>query len=214
MRIQYQRVKGHKAEWAARQAQLKREYAELEKDTKIKRNYKDTRLFDRMTGSKLARRYKDNNKPITYSNFLTRLQDPSFDPNTVGVRSIPDLLSGLLHKTANWVPENLKFDEHNLPQYLVSGQENHFKPLLEQLDEMPEVKANAARLHNLVYQPATEKYIQRYHPTAGMSTQELAKNYSGVELFDDWALPFKHNQNSVMVNHQIHTRMDFGFDEI
>jgi len=212
--IKYKRVKGYKDEWAARQQQLKRDYAELEQATQRQKDYKDTQLFNRMTGSKLARRYKDTNKHITYSSFIKRVQDPAFDPNIVGVHSIPDLLSGLLHKTADWVPQNLTLNERNLPGYLVAGNENHFKPLLEQLDDLPEVKANAARLHDLVYKPATQEYMERYHPTVGMSTQELAKSYSGVELFDDWSLPFKHHQNSVMVNHQIHTRMDFGFDEI
>ena len=82
------------------------------------------------------------------------------------------------------------------------------------LDDMPDIKANADRLHDLVYAPATQKYMERYHPTTGMTKEQLAKDYSGVELFDDWSLPFKHMQNSVMVNHHIHTRMDFGFDEI
>ena len=176
--------------------------------------YKDTQLFDDRMTEKLARRYTDTNKKITYSNFLERVQDPSFNPHVVGAGSMPDLIMGLLQKHAEWVPQNLTLNEHNLPASTVTDQENHFKALLEQIDDMPDIKANAARLEDLVNQPATQQYMERYYPTAGKSNEQIAKDYAGVELFDDWSLPFKHDQNSVMVNHQIHTRMDFGFDEI
>jgi len=163
---------------------------------------------------KLATHYADTNEKITYSSFLQRVQEPGFDPTNVGVSSTADMLLGLLQKSADWVPHNLALNEHNLPAKMIAGTENHFKPFLEMLDDMPDIKANADRLHDLVYAPATQKYMDRYHPTTGMTNDQIAKDYSGVELFDDWSLPFVHKQNSVMVNHHIHTRMDFGFDEI
>ena len=162
----------------------------------------------------LAKRYTDTNEKITYENFLQRVQDPAFNPNVVGVASISDMVLGLLHKSADWVPHNVTLNEHNLPAGLISGRENHFKPVLEMLDDMPDIKANADRLHDLVYAPAVERYMERYHPNAGKTNDRIAKDYSGIDSFDDWSLPFKHDQNSVMVNHQIHTTMDFGFDEI
>ena len=225
-KIKYSQIKGYKAEWAARLIQQKKEF-DVQDRARVYREKSDYTVAgltqrkhkDVMSGfSQLARRYRDTNQKITYSNFLQRLQDPAFDPNLVGVKSFPDLYMGLLQKSAHWVPDKLTLNEHNLPAFLVDGVENHYKPLLEINDEMPDIKANADRLHDLVNIPATQRYIERYHPNwsslKGKSNAEIAKDFAGVELFDDWALPFKHNQNSVMVNHQIHTRMDFGFDEV
>ena len=210
-RIQYERVKGYKQDWAARQEQLKRDWTELERDSSSEKG----KHWDPMTGNhKLSRRFVDTNKKITYSSFLHRIKDPAFDPHTVGVSTVSDLLMGLLHQTSDWVPPNLKFNKHNLPAEFIQGQEENFIPLLEQIDDMPGIKQNAARLHELVYAPKTEQYMQRFHHTSDMSNEQIAKDYSGVELFDDWSLPFIHRQNSVMVNHQIQSRMDFGFEEI
>ena len=162
----------------------------------------------------MATHYADTGKKITYANFLKRVQEPAFDPNNVGVSSTADMLLGLLQKSADWVPQNLSLNEHNLPAKMIAGTENHYKPFLEKLDDMPDIKANADWLHDLVYEPAYKRYQQRYHPNAGKNNDQIAKDYAGVDNFDDWSLPFKHDQNSVMVNHQIHTTMDFGFDEI
>ena len=200
-------VKGYKAEW---EAHLQAQAREWESDVTV--------LFPNIredfSSPQLATHYVDTKEKITYSSFLQRVQEPGFDPINVGVSSTADMLLGLLQKSADWVPHNLALNEHNLPAKMIAGTENHFKPFLEMLDDMPDIKANADRLHDLVYAPATQKYMDRYHPTTGMTNDQIAKDYSGVELFDDWSLPFVHKQNSVMVNHHIHTRMDFGFDEI
>ena len=212
------RVKGYKAEWEARQKQLKATFTDEEQTEtthvfsgfqKEKRGWTEALSY-----LPLARRYTDTNEKITYENFLQRVQDPAFNPNVVGVASISDMVLGLLHKSAHWVPHNLTLNEHNLPAGLIRGRENHFKAVLEMLDDMPDIKANADRLHDLVYQPSAERYMERYHPNAGKTNDQIAKDIAGVDNFDDWSLPFKHDQNSVLVNHQIHTIMDFGFDEI
>jgi len=207
-------VKGYKAEWEARQKTLAKEWEVDDKKAQAILDEEWKGYQEDFSSQKLATHYADTGKKITYANFLKRVQEPAFDPDNVGVSSTADMLLGLLQRSAHWVPRNLALNEHNLPAKMIAGTENHYKPFLEMLDDMPDIKANAEHLHDLVYTPATEKYMERYHPTTGMSNKQIAKDYSGVELFDDWSLPFKHMQNSVLVNHQIHTRMDFGFDEI
>ena len=91
--------------------------------------------------------------------------------------------------------------------------EDSFYPLMERLDDMPGFKSRAVYLHQLVYKPKTEDYVERHIPTTSMSPEDLARYHAGtLELFDDWSLPFKFHQNSVMVNHQIHSQMDFEYE--
>ena len=66
-----------------------------------------------------------------------------------------------------------------------------------------------------MYKPSSEQYLERFHPELEMNTKELAHNAAGTysELSDDWSLPFKKNQNSVMFNNQLHSQIDLGVVE-
>ena len=83
--------------------------------------------------------------------------------------------------------------------------------MLQSISEDAGLRLKADRLHNMVHQPDTEDYMDRFHPTTGMSSTQLARDAAGTaELFDDWSIPYTKNMNKVSFNNMIHKQIDFG----
>ena len=81
--------------------------------------------------------------------------------------------------------------------------------MLNSLD--PSLRQRADRLHNLVHQPDTDAYMQRYHST---DSAKVASDSAGTtELFSDWDLPYKKGLDQVRFNGHIQTQMSFGVSD-
>ena len=96
----------------------------------------------------------------------------------------------------------------NLPAFQVSGNENEFQDMLQNIPGEHRQRAN--RLHDLAHKKATESYMQRYHTT---DSKTVSKNSNNFELFNDWSLPYDQNVDKVMFNNHLHTQMNFGVSD-
>jgi hypothetical protein len=152
---------------------------------------------------------------MTYEKFIQLVNDPSRSAeNELQEPSIVHVYEKLLRGEYDWAPANLTLDEQNLPDQLIRGQEESFKPMLQGISTDGNLRQRADRLHNMVHEPDTAEYLEQFHHTAGMSNPELARDAAGTsELFDDWSLPFEKKLNKVRFNGMLHTQMDFGTGE-
>ena len=125
--------------------------------------------------------------------------------------SLAHVVENLLNNKYDWAPKNVVFDEDNMPASKVQTNEEELKHVLSQIK--PEQRQQNDYLHNLVHQPDTDAYMDRYHAT---DHEKMATDASGTtELFNDWALPYHPGLDAVMFNNHIHTQMNFGVaDEV
>ena len=153
---------------------------------------------------------------MTYAKFiaLVNARNQADVTQALGEPSLSHVYENLLRGKYDWAPANLTLDEQNLPDKFILGLEESFKPMLQSISEDANLRLAADRLHNMVHQPDTEEYLERYHHTATMSNPQMAKDAAGTtELFDDWSIPFEKKLNQVKFNGMIHKQIDFGTGE-
>jgi hypothetical protein len=153
---------------------------------------------------------------MTYAKFiaLVNARNQADVTQALGEPSLSHVYENLLRGKYDWAPANLTLDEQNLPDKFILGLEESFKPMLQSISEDANLRLAADRLHNMVHQPDTEEYLERYHHTATMSNPQMAKDAAGTtELFDDWSIHYEKNLNQVRFNGMIHKQMDFGTGE-
>ena len=117
-------------------------------------------------------------------------------------------VEALLRNKIPWA-QNVTLNEELVPKKWLTGNESIYKPLLEEIDdESGDIKQRAEYLHDTVYQPGHDAYLNKYHPG------EIHKTWDNVhELSDDWSLPYTNKQNRIEFNNHIHSQIDFDFGD-
>ena len=152
-----------------------------------------------------------SSEDVTYEKVLEWIADPGTSASAkLGFSSDKEFYKAFINKTFDWQP-HANIDEYNLPG--IEGNEDHFKPLLEDIKTDDTLRQRADRLHNLVYKPSTTEYFDRYHLAASDSTKYASDSSSNLELYDDYELPYASHLHRVKFNSQIHSQMDFGVME-
>jgi len=144
---------------------------------------------------------------MTYAHFLEMVGDSKYDvAGTLNEPSLAHVYEKLLNNEYSWAPKDLVLNEENTPKNRIQGNEESFKPMLRDLN--PSDRQRADRLHNLVHQPDTEEYLERYHST---DNAKFATDSAGTtELFNDWGVAYEKGVDQVTFNGQIHRQMSFG----
>jgi hypothetical protein len=147
---------------------------------------------------------------ITMDSFLNAIQRPEFSALHMGESTLQHVLDNFVNQRYSWTKgQDTTLHAGNIPN--ITGHETQFQGLLEHLDQQgADVKQRAAYLHDVVYEPQAEKYMQMYHPNEQVNIGHDAENH--IELFDDWEINKSH-QNIVKVGDKEYHQMDFGYTE-
>ena len=149
---------------------------------------------------------------VTYEKVKSWFANSSVAPEVeLGEPSLVHFYEKFLKGEYSWAPSDTTITEDILPPGYLEGIESHFKPLLAEIGDDPQLRQRADVLHNAVHKPSTQEYLDRYHHTDNV---QLAKDAAGTsELFADWSESYEGKMNKVRFNNQLHQQIDFGVGE-